>query len=79
MLHDFPASDGGQSFERNTRRGLQAVADSGRLTGDIEFVHTFGLGLPLPGGSTRNVEQAFAELPRTTSPWCSGPRSPTTR
>jgi len=25
-------------------------------------VHAFGLGLPLPGGSARNVEQAFAEL-----------------
>ena len=62
VLHDFPASDGGKSFERNARRGLQAVVDSGRLAADVEFVHAFGLGLPLPGGSARNVEEAFAEL-----------------
>ena len=62
VLHDFPAPDGGAAFEWAARRGFEEVAASGRLPGDVTFVHQAALGLPLPGGSARSVEDAFAAL-----------------
>jgi hypothetical protein len=62
VLHDFPPAGEGGSFERNVRRGLQRVADSGRLDVDVEIVHATTVGLPLPGGSAHAVEAAFREL-----------------
>jgi branched-chain amino acid transport system substrate-binding protein len=62
VLHDFPTADEGRSFERNVRRGMQPVVDSGRLDLEVEIVHAAGLGLPLPEGSAHAVEQAFSDL-----------------
>ena len=62
VLHDFPPAAEGGSFERNVRRGIQHVVDSGRLEVEVEVVHATGLGLPLPGGSAQAVEEAFGEL-----------------
>ena len=62
VLHDFPTADGGRSFERNVRLGMQPVIESGRLDDQVEIVHAVGLGLPLPGGSAFAVERAFTEL-----------------
>ena len=61
-LHDFPPAGEGSTFERNVRRGIQEVVDSGRLDVEVEIVHATGMGLPLPGGSARAVEEAFTEL-----------------
>ncbi len=62
VLHDFPTSDEGRSFERYVRMGMQPVIDSGRLDDEVEIIHAVGLGLPLPGGSAHAVQQAFASL-----------------
>ncbi len=62
VLHDFPIGDGGRSFEDFARRGMRHVTDGDRLSEDIEFVHAVGLGLPMPGGTARAVEDAFAHL-----------------
>jgi branched-chain amino acid transport system substrate-binding protein len=62
VLHDFPAADGGAAFEWAARRGFEEVETTGRLPGPVEFVHQAASGLPLPGGSARSVEDAFAAL-----------------
>ena len=62
VLHDFPIGDEGRSFEHFARLGMRAVTDGDRLSDDIEFVHATGMGLPMPGGSARAVEDAFARL-----------------
>jgi hypothetical protein len=62
VLHDFPAADGGRSFEATVRRGMQQAVDSGRLDDEVEFVHVTALGLPLSGGSAYAVEEAFESL-----------------
>jgi hypothetical protein len=62
VIHDFPTSDDGQSFEATVRRGMQPVIDSGRLDDDVELIHASGLGLPLPGGSAHAVEEAYDYL-----------------
>ena len=61
-LHDFPTADEGASFEQGVRHGIQQVRDSGRLDIELEFVHATCVGLPLPGGSARVVEEAFRNL-----------------
>jgi hypothetical protein len=62
VLHDFPTSDDGRSFEANVRRGMQPVIDSGRLDDDVELIQASGLGLPLPGGSAHAVVEAYEYL-----------------
>ena len=62
VLHDYPTTDDGGSFEANVRRGMQPVIDSGRLDDEVELVHASALGLPLPGGSAYAVEEAFRSL-----------------
>ncbi|MFM8302882.1 MAG: ABC transporter substrate-binding protein [Actinomycetota bacterium] len=61
-LHDYPPDDGGAAFEWAVRRGFDEVAATGRLPGPLELVHETALGLPLPGGSARSVEDAFGRL-----------------
>jgi len=41
-------------------REIEAVRASGRLSAEIEFVHSYGLGLP--AGTADAVERAYAEL-----------------
>ena len=60
VLHDRPPDDGGESFERMARLGVDEVAASGGLDRPVEFVHEMGRGLP--GGTARAVEDAFAAL-----------------
>jgi len=62
VIHDYPTADGGRAQEWAYRRGFAAVEASGRLPGPVEFVHEVAPGLPLPGGSARAVEDAFAAL-----------------
>ena len=62
VLHDVPTRDGGASFEKTVRRGMQEVVESGRLDAQVEIVHAACTGLPLPGGSAHAVETAFREL-----------------
>lgn len=42
------------------RREIDAVRDAGRLTQDVEFVYSYGLGLP--SGTAEAVERAYDEL-----------------
>jgi branched-chain amino acid transport system substrate-binding protein len=60
VVHDFPAADGGKSFEWAVRLGLDEVGD--RLPGPVDFVHVSAHGLPLPGGSESSVRRAYAQL-----------------
>jgi len=62
VLHDYPQGDGGAAFEWAVRRAFTEVERSGRLPGPLELVHETALGLPLPGGSARSVEDAFRRL-----------------
>src|SRR4051812_16569190 len=43
-------------------REITAVQAAGRLDADVEFVHSYGLGLP--SGTEAAVERAFMELAR---------------
>ncbi|HEV3225358.1 MAG TPA: hypothetical protein VGZ52_00930, partial [Acidimicrobiales bacterium] len=58
LLYDFPQHDGGDSFERGVRLGIEAIA----LDRDVEFVRELAAGLP--GGTAFDVEQKFAALER---------------
>ena len=62
VLHDYPTTDDGASFEAYVRRGMQPVIESGRLDDEVELVHASALGLPLPGGSAYAIEGAFGAL-----------------
>lgn len=62
VLHDSPKADGGRTLEWSVRRAFAEVAATGRLPGPLELVHEHAPGLPLPGGSARAVEDAFARL-----------------
>ena len=46
--------------ERWLRLAIDELIEAGRLDRDVEFVHSFGLGLP--SGTAAAVERAFAEL-----------------
>jgi branched-chain amino acid transport system substrate-binding protein len=58
LLYDFP--QGSDLFEKTVRLGLDAVAATGRLDRDFEFVERAARGLP--SGSEADVVRAFDEL-----------------
>jgi len=60
VLHDFPPVDGGESFERAVRLGVDDVAKSGRIDRPLEFRRILARGLPV--GSEHEVVTAFHEL-----------------
>jgi ABC-type branched-subunit amino acid transport system substrate-binding protein len=58
LLYDFPQHDGGDSFEKAVRLGIETVA----LDRPVEFLRELAAGLP--SGTAFDVEQKFAELER---------------
>lgn len=58
LLYDFPQHDGGDSFEKAVRLGIETVD----LDRPVEFVRQLAAGLP--SGTAFDVEQKFAALER---------------
>lgn len=55
-----PADGSSEQFESSLRLALDPIIASGRIDRQVEFVRSFGLGLPW--GTAHAVERAFAEL-----------------
>ena len=51
---------GARSSESWIRIPVDELIDNGRIDRDVEFVHSYGLGLP--SGTAAAVERAFVEL-----------------
>jgi branched-chain amino acid transport system substrate-binding protein len=58
MSEDAASSPG--SVESFLRLPIEAIAAAGRLDREVEFIHSYGLGLPT--GTAAAVEHAFREL-----------------
>jgi branched-chain amino acid transport system substrate-binding protein len=62
VLHDFPWAEGGkQSFENAVFLGLEPAIAAGRVP-PVELVHAQVRGLPLPDGSSHDIERGFRDL-----------------
>jgi len=61
ILNDMSAAPPGPvDIERWLRLAIGELREAGQLDRDVEFVHSWGLGLP--GGTAAAVEQAFSAL-----------------
>jgi branched-chain amino acid transport system substrate-binding protein len=61
VLNDMSDGPPGPSeVERWLRIGIEELHEAGRLDRDVEFVHSFGLGLP--SGTAAAVERAYKQL-----------------
>jgi branched-chain amino acid transport system substrate-binding protein len=62
VLHDFPWSEGGkESFESALFSGMEPAIAAGRIP-PVELVHAQVRGLPLPDGSSHDIERGFRDL-----------------
>jgi branched-chain amino acid transport system substrate-binding protein len=62
VLHDFPWAEGGkQAFENAVSIGMEPAIAAGRIP-PVELVHAQVRGLPLPDGSSHDIEQGFRDL-----------------